>query len=519
MREKTISCRFLILSSLVLLCLLLMVNALGCKEKAEELVFKLDEISAFEIDEQIRGSFVRGQFGDCGEQPNADVRAYPAFKSGKPLYGSVRFASEYGEKDSGIQYHLAIDESTGTGNGYDCLYFDLNRDLDLTNNTPLVPLKSPPDGALLKYSSIKQQVCFDYLNVDFDFGSAGQRLLEIMPRLTISESGYTSLSFVTTTARKGKIRIAGQRFNLLLGHSYLVGGWFDHPSTALHLIPETDNSRRPSWLGADQLRAIHKIQGTHYCFSATPAGDKLFVRPYEGDFGTFRIGAGWRFILNKNVSGSLISKDAALAVGKGLERDWPKPTRSCSLPVGDYLPAMLTLTLGPLRISVSDNYHSDGKPRDRAGLPPVYGIKIRKNKPFVLDFSNKPDVIFASPPADHRLKPGDKLDVKAVLVDPELDIMIRGLEAKLSYADSTLLVKQSILVLIIPGIVWLLLPRLRRRYRFLPILSALGAVVLVACLIALSAIGPKLSYDKIIPRVLITRANGEKVAEGVMPFG
>lgn len=522
MREKTISWRFLILGGLMPLCLLLIVIAYGYKEKTEGLMFNLDEVSAFEIDEQLRGRFVRGQLGDCGEQPNADVRAYPAFKSGKPLYGSVRFASEYGEKDSGIQYHLAIDESTGTGNGYDCLYFDLNRDLDLTNDTPLVPLKSPPDGALLKYSSIKQQVCFDYLNVDFDFGSAGQRPLEIMPRLTISEGGYTSLSFVTTRARKGKIRIAGQRFNILLGHSYLVGGWFDHPSTALHLIPEADNSRRPSWLGADQLKAIHKIQGTHYRFSATPAGDKLFVRPYEGDFGTFRIGAGWRFILNKNVSGSLISKDAALAVGKGFERDWPKPTRSCSLPVGDYLPAMLNITLGPLRISVSNNYHSDGKPRDRSGRPPVYGIKIRKNKPFVLDFSNKPDVIFASPAADLRLKPGEKLDVKAVLVDPELDIMIRGLEAKLSYADSTLLVKLSILVLIILVILWLLLPRLRRRcqrYRFLPILSALGAVVLVACLIALSAIGPKLSYDKIIPRVLITRANGERVAEGAMPFG
>jgi hypothetical protein len=307
-----------------------------------------------------------------------------------------------------------------------------------------------------------------------------------------------------------------------LGHKYLVGGWFDRPSTALLLIPEGNDNWRSTWLGADQLRAIHKIQGTHYRFSATPAGDKLFVRPYDGEFGTFRIGSGWRLIFNNKVSGSLLSKDAALAVGGELKRDWPQPTRSCRLPVGDYLPAMLDITFGSLRISVSDNYHSDGKPRDRAGLPPVYGIKIRKNKPFVLDFSNKPDVIFASPAADHRLKPGEKVDVKAVLVDPELNIMIRGLEAKPSYADSTLLVKLSILVLIIPGILWLLLPRLRRRcqrYRFLPILSALGAVVLVACLIALPAIGPKLSYDKIIPRVLITRANGEKVAEGAMPFG
>ena len=520
MREKTISWKFLTLSSLVLLCLPMVVIALGDKEKTEELVFNLEEISAFDIDEQIVGRFVIGHVSGCYEQPEADVGTYPTFKSDRPLYGSIWFACEYGNMNSGIQYHFALDESTGTGKEYDLLYFDLNRDLDLTNDTPLTPLQNPPNRALLTYSSIKQQVCFDYLNVNFDFGSDGRHPLEIMPRLRISENGYPVLSFVTTKARKGQIKIAGQKYTAFLGHNYLIAGWFDRPSTALLLIPEDDKSRRPSWRGSNQLRAIHKIGGTYYRFSATPSGDKLIVRPYDGDFGTFKLGSGWRLVFNKQMSGSLLSKDAALAVGKSFERNWPKEApRSCSLPVGDYLPAMLNITLGPLRISVSDNYHSDGKPRDRGGQPPVYGIKIRKDKPFVLDFSNKPNVIFASPAPDLRLKPGDKLDVKAVLVDPELDIMIRGLEAKPSYADSTLLVKLSILVLIIPGILWLLLPRLRRRYRFLPILSTLGAVVLVARLIALPAISPKLSYDKIIPRVLITRTNGEKVAEGVMPFG
>lgn len=99
MREKTISWRFLILGGLMPLCLLLIVIAYGYKEKTEGLMFNLDGVSAFEIDEQLRGRFVRGQLGDCGEQPNADVRAYPAFKSGKPLYGSVWFASKYGEKN------------------------------------------------------------------------------------------------------------------------------------------------------------------------------------------------------------------------------------------------------------------------------------------------------------------------------------------------------------------------------------------------------------------------------------
>jgi hypothetical protein len=526
MRGTTSLLTFLTAGGVMLLCLLLVSIAFGNKEESEQLVFNLEEISAFDVDEQIVRRFVRGQFGVCNEQPEADVGTYPTFKSDRPLYGSVRFGSEYDEENSVVQHHFALDESTGTGKGYDRLYFDLNRDLNLTNDTPLTPLQNPPNRALLTYSSIKRQVCFDYLEVNFDFGSIGQRPLEIMPRLTISKSGYASLSFVTTKARKGQIKVAGQQYNIFLGHNYIIGGWFDRPSTALLLIPEGDYRKRPRWWGADLLRAIHKIGGTYYRFSATPSGDKLIVRPYEGDFGTFQIGSGWRLVFNKQMSGSLLSKDAALAVGKSFERNWPKEApRNCSLPVGDYLPLMLSITLGPLRISVSDNCHSDGKPRDRGGRPPVFGIKIRKNKPFVLDFSNKPDVIFASPAADYRVKPGEQLDVQAVLVDPELDIMIRGLEAKYSYEDYkdfTSLVKLPILVLIIPGILWLLLPRLRRRcrrYRFLPILSALGAVVLVAGLIALPAIGPKFGYGKIIPRVLITRADGEKVAEGVMPFG
>ena len=75
------------------------------------------------------------------------------------------------------------------------------------------------------------------------------------------------------------------------------------------------------------------------------------------------------------------------------------------------------------------------------------------------------------------------------------------------------------IILILPGILWLLLPKLRRRYRFIPAISTLGAVALIALLISLPALGPKSGYDDIVPRVLITRTNGEKVAEGAMPFG
>ncbi len=91
----------------------------------------------------------------------------------------------------------------------------------------------------------------------------------------------------------------------------------------------------------------------------------------------------------------------------------------------------------------------------------------------MLDFAAKPDVMFASPAKDQRLKLGEELQVKAVLVDPVLDFMIRNLD------DST-----------------------RKQTK--------------------DTNGKALGYERNLsldPIVLITRANGEKVAEGVMPFG
>jgi len=482
MRKKTDLPQFVSSGSLVLLCLLLMMIAFGCEKKAEGvsskgktegLAFNLNEVSVFELEEQLRREFVRGQRGECSEQTGEVVKVYPAFKSAKPLYGSVPFAREYGDKNSGVQYHFALDESAGTGKGYDRLYFDLDRDVDLTNEKPLLPWKDPPAGASLSYSSIKQQVCFNCLSIDLDFGSTGKRPLEIMPRLLVSDSGYTSMTFVTTKAHKGQIELADQRYDVILGHDSSIGGWFDQPSTGLHLIPE-GSRRMPGWWGSDQLNAIHKIGGTYYCFSATPAGDKLIVRPYDRDLGRFEVGRGLRDIQKLEARGSLRSKDAGIAVGGEMEHGWPKYAQRCQVPVGDYLPRFLRVKMGRLSILISHNYHSDGKPRDRGDRPYVYGIKIRKDEPFIFDFSNKPEVMFASPAKGQRVKLGEELTVKAILTDPKLDIMIRDLE------DTT------------------------RKHR------------------EIGPDGKPRPYETNVsldPNVVITRADGEKVAEGVMPFG
>jgi len=504
MRGKTIISRTFAIMGIACVCLLMTLLAFGCKEKTErtgspeqtrevatdqmkretsveehenQLAFDLDEISVFDLSDEVSRDFFRGQMTLCNDQPDrARPGRYPRFESDKPLYGSVRFAGKPVEHSSPSTYYLAIDESAGTGKGYDRLYFDRNCDLDLTNDKPLMPLKDPSDAMLLRRPSDEQEICFDNLSVTFDFGPAGKRAIDIMPRLVVRKYGPGELNFVAAKARAGLINLGATRLNAVLGYSYSVGERFDQGRVIFCLDPDGTSERAPYWWGADELNSMHVIGGKHYGFGTTPTGDKLIVRPYTGQLGTFEAGAGGRDIDQITMRGSLGSEHTSVAVGGELEQGWPRPARSCRVPVGDYFPRNLRITFGRLSIFISNNYHADGQPRAAISRAKVYGVKIREDRPYVLDFTNVPDVLFASPAKDKRVKLGNELQVKAVLVDPELDIMVRGLD-DMTHAKTTT-VKMA------DG-----QERTFKRGR---------------------------SLD---PKVVITRASGEQVAEGVMPFG
>jgi hypothetical protein len=444
--------------------------------QARARTFQLKEISAFDLTEQM-WHVAEGQGAWHSDKPDPNVTVYPQFTSQQPIYGKVSFGDPLDKPDPRSTYYFALDESGGTGQGYDRLYFDLNQDGDLTNDKVLSAQKNPPKGAI-PYSDCTQQVCFDTVAIPLPFGAAGERPLEVMPRLLVSAQGYKTISFVTTTARQGRIRIAGKQYDVLLGHNYTIAGWFDNPWTTLY-VTEAGSPPRSLWMAGDELAAVHKIDGTFYQFAATPAGDELTVRPYEGPLGVFEVDAGGRAADVVEVQGSLRSRNATIAVGE-ISRGHPDsptlaPVKTCKLPIGDYLPENLTVRLGKLRINFSSNYHTDGKRMDTRGRQWVYGIHVCEDKPFVLDFSNPPAVLFAGPVARQRVKPGEELKIFAVLTDPVLDIMIRRLQ------DTT---------------------QKRRETTSEPDGGLSTSYVDV-------------SLD---PKVTIERANGEIVAEGVMPF-
>lgn len=387
------------------------------EERAE---FPLEEYCPFGTNK-----FLRGQVAHCAKEPDADVMKYPAFVSTAPLYGKVAFGGKWDDAKAGVTHHFAIDESGGAGKGYDTFYFDLNRNLDLTDDPVVAPMKKEPAGAKFNWHQAKGTVFFDYINVPFDYGAPiGVRDFPVMPRFTFFEKDSQGLvSFVSPVARRGKIVIGGREADIALGQENVITGRFDKLGITTQLAGEG------WWWGVDTLRAMRFVDGKWYRLSTTPLGDKLFVEPYTGDMGLLTAGAGGREVKELGMSGSLESSDSCLQVGpvKEGEMESPQSVSEWALPAGDYRPTLISVTVGRLSVQISYNYHSDGKPRERLGRAPVYGIKIRKDKPFAFDFSNPPDVMFASPAKSQTFKPGDTVAVSGILVDPIQDFMIRGL--------------------------------------------------------------------------------------------
>jgi hypothetical protein len=147
------------------------------------------------------------------------------------------------------------------------------------------------------------------------------------------------------------------------------------------------------------------------------------------------------------------------------------------IPVGDYAPKYLSLHIGKLTAGFSQNYYSTEAPYSRATTPPEPSLKIRKDKPLVLDFSKKPLVLVTSPGEGHTCKPGDTVRFRAMIVEPELNLLVRGVY------DTTQ--KTSERTYTTPTGDKVTLPR----------------------------------YASLAPTVTITDSSGKRLAEGTMPFG
>jgi len=410
---------------------------------------RMEEVSLLK---EAVGGFALGAFPEDLGAPEPSVR-YPALKSSLPFHGVLRAGGDRLESDTAATYYFVVDESGKRG--YDLLYVDLNRDNDLTNDKPVHVMAEPPQTSLFKDVSIKSQVFFNPITLRCPRQNGRQAKVEVVPRFVRFNNGSNQVFFLTTKVYRAGVEVEGQKLEIVAGRQYFLAGGLDE--AAAHLVIQFEKGSSLEWWGADSPRAYHRFGGGYYQFLPAWNGKYLRVAPYEGELGTLEVTAGGRAGIEEvAIWGSMRSESSNVAAGGAIKDGWPTGARSCRVPVGDYCPYLMTVTMDRLSFSFSENYHAEGKPRGGIGTR-SYPIHIRADKPFVLDFSGKPEIIFPSPAAGTRVRRGESLQASAVLVDPALGIMIRNMTID------------------------------EKRYE-----------------------GPK---------VTITRAGGEQVAEGVMPFG
>ena len=211
-------------------------KAVADSKAGDEAVFDMKEVSLF--DEKDAAVTPQSLFGglntSLGPQPAKEVKAYPKLNSKQPLYGSVTFSRNPRKRGSTIKFYFVLDESSpaekpkaeaakaGWGKPvvnnpptyhYDRLYFDFNRDLDLTNDAAILPMKEPPPSLARFIGGIQSVVAFNTISVPMgDDPKAKEPMVRALPvALTYGNAG--TMAFAAASGRKGEIRLGKRAYS------------------------------------------------------------------------------------------------------------------------------------------------------------------------------------------------------------------------------------------------------------------------------------------------------------------
>ena len=376
--------------------------------------------------------FLRGYPVYGGEKPDESTQ-YPEFATKDVWYGTLHIGA-WGDSDK-LGAPIAITKSAMDVKGCDLLYVDTNFDGDLADETPSRTTEDEQETILLPSywrSTEDDQIFTHFKPVTLDLAERYPlRPYTIYPfvvtgttKIDDEEKEYASLFYRRATVMTGKASLFGKKYTVVLGE--LSVGTYE--SLATRILFGAEGGQRGGRYHEEMLGWLRYEDGRFWEFSASPDGSRLRVAPFTGAMGVLRLSAGDRNFEEVTMRGHMNSKTYAVPVGdvdSSKEHGELEACRECRLPVGDYMPSWVTFNYGNLRLFVSESYHSDGKPRDSTRQR-HYAIQIREDKPFVFDFSDEPNVLFALPGKGADFKPGDKVEVKPVLYVPALDMMIRN---------------------------------------------------------------------------------------------
>jgi len=385
---------------------------------------------------------------DLGAAPSNEVARYPRFKSAKPLFG-VLYVNDSDSGKPGSGYQFAMDESRGTGTGYDRLYIDTNHNRDLSDDKVVKSHEAPAEPGARYRVTIFNGITL--LGARMDGSDLG-----LGPRLGTYSDGGHQLYFVQEYVRQGRVKIGDRTYTVTLIPGSRESLSYSEPSTQVRLFSPVTMSkleeglilratRKSGPLHKDQddirgtLSTVFFANGTWLTLSATAKGDILTTHPYEGDMGVIRVShAGVKRARIYN--GVLHSRSGSDVEMPNTASFAPDPVdKEVKLPVGDYAVRFLGLEIG--QFAADARRRCPPRQQDEYSESD-YFIKVRKDTPYVLEIQSTAEIVFGSYGAKSAYKPGDFVPVRCDLATPSLlfsDLLtrLRFIHPTISIQDST----------------------------------------------------------------------------------
>ncbi|MBI9017616.1 MAG: hypothetical protein JEZ07_10190 [Phycisphaerae bacterium] len=332
-----------------------------------------------------------------------NVKAYPKLKSDKPLYGHLLLGSSYTISDSrNKKMFFVLDESKGTGKGYDTITVDANFDNDLTNDKAVnIAKKSPLD--FMNSGSRNNTLLFDSLKIK----PQGQELT-IWPLVVKYNNDMFRVGFFCENAYVGKIKLIGKTKDVLVTQSQCISIAFDSPATHIFFM----NKDRYSSVVAGQY---HLADGMYWTFAPSENGDKLAVNPYMGKLGKLKLSCG---DLNVNASNVTLTSSASylrVDANSGFLKD-----STLTLPVGKYKISGVSLIAGDYDVRLA-NYSDDST----AAFP----LEITADKTIDLDIKSL-KAVFNAPAKDNVKIKNNSMYVSAYFCNPKLGVKLSSIQDK-----------------------------------------------------------------------------------------
>jgi hypothetical protein len=221
--------------------------------------------------------------------PGPGSGSLPSFSSQQPLYVTVPLGGE----DGGAL--VALDESGGTGTGYDRLYADADRDGQLAGEAAV-------SGRLRRAGA--------FLSVDFEevelpaayAGVPARQLVRVRLHGYRLDGGEWCFSYALAECRVGEIATPRGPVQVVLADTAMRAA-YDRRCAYRSAVPTGDGAGPQVWLSPDpaapgvpggvrrlSLGAAQLIGGQLYSFEPSAAGDVLVVRRYDGAAGRARVG-------------------------------------------------------------------------------------------------------------------------------------------------------------------------------------------------------------------------------------